>query len=362
MRVTTVYTSYDYHHMEELEPVTDGDDYARHRQLVVVDAVTPISHSISSSSSITPVTPNDGSALQKVIGSEGVRFSKGSPTNMLKVSKFTLPKGWSVKKVPRKVGDLTDKYYRDPETGRQFRSLKEVERYITEGITPARSRVKRLSYFHDEEKVERDITEEVSPKKTRQKMLNYHHDEKDSGSRDMIVANEKDKDNQYQLAIVSPTSFSSPKFLSKLPDGWVVEEVPRRSGGYIDKYYYEPGTGQKFRSMVAVEKHLAELEENSPLAVVLEEIREKSLPLSKAFKLSSPIKNCGSYNSWKKSKSTKEKSSPPRKINWVIAGNGGDAWNAFMDENLVEDSVKQQWRKTFMMEINNSKHNAPVSG
>lgn len=357
-----MYACHNYQQMEE--PVTDGDDYSRHRQIVLADVVAPISHSISSSSSITPMSPTssafsprDGSTVQKVPGSDGVRFDMVSPTNMQGTPKFTLPKDWSVEKVRRKGGGTTDKYYRDPETGRQFRSLKEVERYITEGITPTKFKAKRLNSHHHEKNSDSQDT--------------ISSGGKNSGSQDMIVVSgkmldlEEDKDNQYQLVNVS-TPIISPTSSFKLPDGWVVEEVPRRSGGYIDKYYYEPGTGQRFRSMVAVQKHLEELEENSPLSVVLEEMRENILPLSKAFKLSSRIKDHGSYNSWKKSISRKEKASsfvdPPSKINWVIAGAGGDAWNAFEDDTLVPDSVKQQWGKTFMMAINNSKHNDPVSG
>ncbi|KAJ9565363.1 hypothetical protein OSB04_001329 [Centaurea solstitialis] len=317
-----------------------------------------------------------------------------SPTNMEGTPKFTLPKGWSVQKVRRKGGFSYDKYYRDPETGRQFRSLKEVERYITEGNSDDEDTIVARG--------------------------------KNSGSQDMIVVGgkmldleEEDEDNQYQLVNVSPPAIISPTSSFKLPDGWVVEEIPRKNGGYVDKlnnletstyllyvknltfpeawpkgkvlirdsadwgkrsdsdspsnsekflphfvqYYHEPGTGQRFRSMVAVQKHLEQLEENSPLSVVLEEMRENMLPLSKAFKLSNRIKDHGSYSSWKQSTSRKEKISsfadPPSKINWVIAGAGGgaggDAWNAYEDDTLVPDSMKQQWGKTFMMAINNSK-------
>ncbi|KAK1437066.1 hypothetical protein QVD17_02851 [Tagetes erecta] len=336
------------------EPVTGDDDYARQRQLVVVDDATPISHSISTSSSISA---NDNSALQKVTVSDGDHANTASPMKMLSTPKFTLPKGWSVKKVPRKFGGLVDKYYRDPETGRQFRSLKEVQRYISEGVTPSTTRVKRLKYLHDA-KAENHTAEGVTPTKTRGKRVNYLQVEK-------MLDLEDNKDNQYSLAIVSsprtPTSTSRSPF--KLPDGWIVEEVPRRSGGSADKYYYEVRTGQKFRSLLAVERHITQLEENLPLSVVLEEIREKKLPLSKAFKLSSPIKNCGSYNSWKKNiTSRKEKTCLPSKVNWVIASSGGnDAWNAYVDETLVPDSVKQQWETTFMISINNTKHNDPGS-
>ncbi|MFS7953591.1 putative methyl-CpG DNA binding, DNA-binding domain superfamily [Helianthus anomalus] len=322
------------------EPITEGDDYASHRQLVVVEDVTPISHSFSSSSSITPLAANDSSPLQKV-----------SPKSM---SKFTLPKGWSVKKVIRKFGGSVDKYYRDPETGQMFRSLKEVERYVTEGVIPSNTRVKKLTYLPDA-KVENQTTEEVTPTRTRGKRVKYHRD-------GTILALEDNKDNQYELAIVSSPPSPSPSSRFKLPDGWIVEEVPRRSGGSPDKYYYEQGTGQRFRSLLAVERHVTQMEENLPLSVVLEEIREKNLPLSKAFKLSSPIKNCGSYNSWKKNMSRKEKISLPSKVNWVIAGTGGDnAWNAYVDETLVPDSVKQQWGNTFMISISNTTPNAPSS-
>lgn len=59
---------------------------------------------------------------------------------------------------------------------------------------------------------------------------------------------------------------------------------------FVLQYYYEPGTGQKFRSLSAARKHLAELEENFPLSDVLEDLKENNLPLSKAFKLSTSIK------------------------------------------------------------------------
>ena len=57
-----------------------------------------------------------------------------------------------------------------------------------------------------------------------------------------ILDMEEDKDNQYQLANVSPTSVV-PGSAYNLPDGWVVEEVPRRSGSYADKVaFYFPAT------------------------------------------------------------------------------------------------------------------------
>ncbi|KAI3682430.1 hypothetical protein L1987_82407 [Smallanthus sonchifolius] len=301
------------------EPVTGGNDYDLHRQLSTVNDATPISYctSNSDSSSITP-SPSPFSVTHDW------NIHQMSPESKWITTKFSLPEDWFVEKKARGSGNTIDKYYHDPETGRKFRSLKDVERYLTEGLLPTRS--------------------------------------KDKNNRLKIASNgkmqdfEEDKDNQYQLINVTTSPF-------KLPDGWIVEEVPRKTGDRIDRYYYEPRTGHKFRSLQSVQKHLAELEENSPLSVILEELRENNLPLSKAFKLATPIKNYGSYDSWKKSISKSKQDSsfsisnaPPNKINWVISSTAGATWNAFVADELVPDSMKQQWGRRFMLTVNNTKH------
>lgn len=48
------------------------------------------------------------------------------------------------------------------------------------------------------------------------------------------------------------------------------------------QYYYEPETGVKFRSLIAVERYLAELDEDAPLSKTFGEILEKK---SQAFKM-----------------------------------------------------------------------------
>ncbi|CAJ1955778.1 unnamed protein product [Sphenostylis stenocarpa] len=54
-----------------------------------------------------------------------------------------------------------------------------------------------------------------------------------------------------QLHSASTSQFS-------LPEGWMVEERPRPSNpDHIDRYYYEPYTGRKFRSLLSVQRHLA---------------------------------------------------------------------------------------------------------
>ncbi|KAK3004017.1 hypothetical protein RJ639_017992, partial [Escallonia herrerae] len=259
-------------------------------------------------------------------------------------SSFKLPDGWVVEEVPRSDGSRVDKYYYEPGSGRKFRSTKEIERYLNgEEYTP-RSRgliVKNL------------------------------------GSRRMIISGGKmlrlddEESNQWQLAVVAPrnAAASSPY---NLPDGWVVEEVPRSSGGSTDKYYYEPGTGQKFRSLVAVEKHLTELKENTPLSQALADLKEYSTPLSKAlaelkeyntplakaFKLRSHVKKCRSLKKICSGDNVQASTftSPPVKVNWVLASPGGDAWNPFIGETLIQEPVKQQWSTSFILAINEMEH------
>ncbi|GFP82355.1 methyl-cpg-binding domain-containing protein 7 [Phtheirospermum japonicum] len=135
-----------------------------------------------------------------------------------------------------------------------------------------------------------------------------------------------------------------------LPDGWIVEEVPRRYNGWADKYYYEPETGRKFRSLVAVERHLAELDENAPLAKTLEEIKENK-PLSKVFKLESLAKVSENYKKKVSEENAHAQASsfigPPMKVKWVLASPQGDAWNAYVADTLIPEVVKQQWAKRF---------------
>ncbi|EPS60376.1 hypothetical protein M569_14429, partial [Genlisea aurea] len=136
-----------------------------------------------------------------------------------------------------------------------------------------------------------------------------------------------------------------------LPDGWIVEEVPRRyHPHFADKYYLEPGTGQKFRSLVAVQRYFEE--ENEPLSKALEEIKEKK-PLSKLFKLEyhhhpknhSPEvkKNIPEFTA----RSSSTLPSPPREVNWILGSSADNEWNPFVKETKVPETVKQKWTQCF---------------
>ncbi|GKD53043.1 methyl-CpG-binding domain-containing protein 7-like protein isoform X2 [Tanacetum coccineum] len=268
---------------------------------------------------------------------------------------FTVPDNWYVERVPRKSGKHVDKYYHDPVTGHKFRSVVDVERYLTEGYIPSTARTKRQKYLPNSCESRKKIVSSG-------KMLDF----------------DENNNYQYQLVNVTPTRFTSTSEFS-LPDGWIMEEVPRRESNQVDRYYYEPGTGKKFRSLSSVQRHLAELQEDSPLSAklqegsrlsaVLEELRDNNAPISKAFNLASSKKNHASYNSPKKSISRNEGDSssfskPPSKINWVIGSSSGEKWHAFADDTLVPDSTKQQWgnRFKFKFSINDAGHYAPMSG
>ena len=54
-------------------------------------------------------------------------------------------------------------------------------------------------------------------------------------------------------------------------------------------------------------------------------------------------------------------SNPPSKINWVIGGGGGQNWNAFIGDSMVQDSVTKEWNQRFLLAVGNGNRNDPVS-
>uniref|UniRef100_A0A3Q7J1E0 MBD domain-containing protein n=1 Tax=Solanum lycopersicum TaxID=4081 RepID=A0A3Q7J1E0_SOLLC len=242
-------------------------------------------------------------------------------------SRFKLPPGWGIEQVLRSSGDRVDRYYYEPGTGQKFRSLRDVERRLNGEIFAPRNRASGSSL-----------------------------------SRKMVICDGKivrmDEEQLNEWAIVPSTRAATLPY--DLPDGWVIEEVPRTDGSsMVDKYYYEPGSGQKFRSRIAAQRYLAQMRENVPLSATLEELKENK-PLSKMFKL---------YHHAKKSLPCKrnivtENSSflsPPAKVNWVLSSPKGDAWNPLISGTPIPDSLKQQWTKRFKLFMNDENLNAEKS-
>ncbi|KAL8501698.1 hypothetical protein ACS0TY_020991 [Phlomoides rotata] len=260
----------------------------------------------------------------------------------------TIPGGWGVQEVPRRDGIRSDTYYHEPESGRKFRSIREVQRYLNGEGYPCRSKSRSRT--------------------PRNRMMLLPSSRNYGVQRRMIVSggklwrlrNELSSNHLGYVTSGRPVR-AAPDIL---PDGWIVEEVPRRYTDWTDKYYYEPETGQKFRSLVAVEKFLAELDEkeNAPLSKTLEEIMENK-PLAKVFKLehhtksSSPMKKSMSQENARASSFM----GPPMKVNWVLASPQGDVWNPFIADTLIPDAVKQQWTSRFMIFMSDGASNFPSS-
>nr|GMD45530.1 methyl-CpG-binding domain-containing protein 7-like [Ipomoea batatas] len=116
-----------------------------------------------------------------------------------------------------------------------------------------------------------------------------------------------------------PRPRQTPPF--SLPSDWSVDDVPRSDGSKSDKYYLEPGTGKKLRSLREVERYL----------------NGETISTSREERLASP---------------------PPSKVNWALASPQGDAWNPSIGETLISDAEKQEWRKGFVSALNINKNNA----
>ncbi|KAK4606371.1 hypothetical protein RGQ29_000560 [Quercus rubra] len=282
-------------------------------------------------------SPSTPAPLQMLSPPEPESDTAKRELQIVSTSPFRLPDDWFVEFKTRRNNTASpgrvDKYYHEPGTGRMFRSLIAVKRYLTEEnqYTPTPKAVKA--------------------------------------------------GNENTMQIVVRTIKSTSHF--KLPDDWVIEEKPRSNANYagtIDKYYIEPGTGQRFRSLVAVERYLTQANENTATPKALKPgdqtshycgLRKKNISsdiysldvlskdledeedtvTAKALKLSNsstPSKKTASRKKNNSSKGVSTSASPPEKINWVLSGPGGLIWSAFMDESIVPESEKQKWSETFI--------------
>ncbi|KAF7119565.1 hypothetical protein RHSIM_Rhsim13G0086700 [Rhododendron simsii] len=238
-------------------------------------------------------------------------------------SRFELPRGWYVESVPRADGIRSDRYYHEPETGKKFRSTKEVERYLTGVEYTPRSRSRSRS--------DRPFTLGNMSSRSRKMIV--------SGG--MLLPLDKRGSSRRQLVVAPTVAAAMTPF--NLPDGWVVEEVPRKCHGWFDKYYYEPGTGRKFRSLLSVQRYLAEVGEDAPL--------------SQLFKSANRVKKFGlqkKFSSGKLKSSTSDIPRPPEKINWVLADPRGNTWNPFIGESMIPEPIKQRWANRFAVSINDT--------
>ncbi|XP_050367675.1 methyl-CpG-binding domain-containing protein 7-like [Argentina anserina] len=255
-------------------------------------------------------------------------------------SRFGLPDGWFVDERPRRSSQAVDKYYIELVTGMKFRSLAAVHRYLRDGQIDIRTRREK------------------------------------SGT---------------MRSFRRSSSFT-------LPDGWEIEEIPRKNtnSSHCDKYYIEPGTGKRFRSLISVERYLTEENNHTSLGALIpanesivssgpgspkkivsswELISKHSSCLNECFNSTlnamrlntcpTPAKDPSSpkiHVSGETSRPSKlANGSPPKKVKWVLAGPGGNMWNPFMDDSRVSDSVKEKWSEIFKSTIADDNAKAPRS-
>ncbi|KAG2299790.1 hypothetical protein Bca4012_011384 [Brassica carinata] len=139
-----------------------------------------------------------------------------------------------------------------------------------------------------------------------------------------------------------------------LPPGWRVEDKVRTSGataGSVDKYYYEPITGRKFRSRTEV---LYYLEHGTS--------KKGSKKSDNSDSNSDHFEGQGSNKSSKKAKDQQppppprppspplkfDFDNPPEKVSWSAAKAGGEeAWTPFVGDDKVEDSLRREWCTAF---------------
>ncbi|KAL0784944.1 hypothetical protein Bca101_001189 [Brassica carinata] len=135
---------------------------------------------------------------------------------------------------------------------------------------------------------------------------------------------------------------------SWLPDGWRVEDKVRTSGataGSVDKYYYEPVTGRRFRSRTEV-------------LYYLEHGTTPKKGSKKADFNPDHLEGQGRNKSSRKAKEQPPPPPPPRplnfdfenapeKVSWSMANSGDEAWSPFLGEDKVQDSVRLDWCAAF---------------
>ncbi|ESQ42367.1 hypothetical protein EUTSA_v10014093mg [Eutrema salsugineum] len=190
---------------------------------------------------------------------------------------FRLPRGWTVEEVPRKNAYHIDKYYTERKTGKRFRSLVSVERYLQES---------------------RNCTDQ-------------------------------------QLMVLQSHRGLSKGF--SLPEGWIVEEKPRRYSSHIDRSYIEPVTGKKFRSLPAVERYLRAVGSG----------RVDSASMVGSLLHSEMLLLLANRNGTGFQTEVLDPN-PPGRVKWIFTGPGGNKFSAHVNGSDVSGSVKQTWSEAFV--------------
>ncbi|XP_074267967.1 methyl-CpG-binding domain-containing protein 7-like [Silene latifolia] len=284
---------------------------------------------MSQNSEPPPVQENDPKEMQMVLAT-------------YKTTPFQLPSDWVVEVRPRgpQSSVSSDKYYYEPGTGRKFRSLASVKRHL----------------FGEE-----DPTPTRKPRPRPSNSLVPYNNNKPAGTvkricygGKVLTPEELEEARYTNLEDIEPET-SQFRLANTLPDGWIVEDVPRKLGSNIrsDRYYIDPATGQRFRSMPEVQRFLGTERCNKP--------KRKALALnSRCTAPRSPVprKKNTSITTFKDT--LLDLMSPPKKINWVYSGDGKDNWSPLVEECVLPNYVMEQWSETFLLGMNGRKDGVPL--
>ncbi|MED6181843.1 methyl-CpG-binding domain-containing protein [Stylosanthes scabra] len=226
---------------------------------------------------------------------------------------------------------------------------------------------------------------------------------------------EEKREMEMQIVCFSPHHQYQHPFT--LPPGWIIERKRRPSNpSQVDKYYHEPGTGKKFRSLVEIQRYLLQKQishhqNTTCIESATPKQRFRSLrnvdaylspqtpspptptpngppthanqsecafttyrrvlkkryshhqqhePTPQPVRHSFPSMHADKSDSPNK-ESRKDKrgyihnlAAPPEKVTWVLSGPGG-FWSPFVDDSIVSESEKLKWSEAFVLSIHNNR-------
>ncbi|CAN4120188.1 unnamed protein product [Withania somnifera] len=122
---------------------------------------------------------------------------------------------------------------------------------------------------------------------------------------------------------------------SWLPDDWGFDTKVRTNGataGLVDRYYYEPVSGAKFRSKAEV---LYFLETGGK--------RKKANTGTGSDATQKAEEECLEKRKKKSTDFYFDSANPPHSVCWIQTDSSADTWVASVNGHMVPDSQKQQW-------------------
>ncbi|KAJ8770972.1 hypothetical protein K2173_022873 [Erythroxylum novogranatense] len=132
---------------------------------------------------------------------------------------------------------------------------------------------------------------------------------------------------------------------SWLPPGWIVEDRVRTSGvtaGMVDKYYFDPVSGRKFRSKKEVQIYLE-----------TGTTRKKKKGIENSDGDINPLES----SSQKRKLIEFDYANPPYSVSWVITDADEDTWTPFIKGKRVPEHEKQSWDVEFASLISRGQGN-----